>query len=81
MAQAATELGAQGEAVVFLNHFRDLPDARQAGKVPYPLEEILLLCLLGVGSRDVRRHCPVRPEETRSSAPVPAISRWYSLAR
>jgi len=48
MAEAATELGALGEAVVFLNHFRDLPDPRQAWKVVYPLEEILLLCLLAV---------------------------------
>jgi predicted transposase YbfD/YdcC len=48
MAETAAELGALGEAVVFLNHFRDLPDPRQAGKVLYPLEEILLLCLLAV---------------------------------
>lgn len=48
MAQVATEQGALGEAVVFLNHFRDLPDPRQAWKVLYPLEEILLLCLLAV---------------------------------
>jgi len=48
MAETAGELGALGEAVVFLNHFRDLPDPRQAGKVLYPLEEILLLCLLAV---------------------------------
>jgi predicted transposase YbfD/YdcC len=48
MAEAATEQGALGEAVVFLNHFRDLPDPRQAWKVLYPLEEILLLCLLAV---------------------------------
>jgi predicted transposase YbfD/YdcC len=48
MAEAATEFGALGEAVVFLNHFRDLPDPRQAWKVLYPLEEILLLCLLAV---------------------------------
>jgi len=48
MAEDATELGALGEAVVFLNHFRDLPDPRQAWKVLYPLEEILLLCLLAV---------------------------------
>jgi len=40
--------GALGEAVVFLEHFRDLPDGRQSGKVMYPLEEILLLALLGV---------------------------------
>jgi predicted transposase YbfD/YdcC len=48
MTEAATECGALGEAVVFVCHFRDLPDPRQAGKVLYPLEEILLLCLLAV---------------------------------
>lgn len=37
-----------GEGVVFLEYFRDLPDPRQAGKVVYPLDEILLLCLLAV---------------------------------
>ena len=37
-----------GEGVVFLESFRDLPDPRQAGKVVYPLDEILLLCLLAV---------------------------------
>jgi predicted transposase YbfD/YdcC len=36
------------ETVVFLNHFKDLPDARQIGKVKYPLDEILLLCLVAV---------------------------------
>ena len=40
--------GAIGEGVVFLEHFRDLRDPRQAGKVVYPLDEILLLCLLAV---------------------------------
>jgi predicted transposase YbfD/YdcC len=40
--------GAIDEGVVFLASFRDLPDPRQAGKVMYPLEEILLLCLLAV---------------------------------
>jgi DDE_Tnp_1-associated len=48
MAEATTEFGALSEAVVFLNHFRDLPDPRQAGKALYPLAEILLLCLLAV---------------------------------
>jgi predicted transposase YbfD/YdcC len=43
-----TDCGALGEAVVFLSHFRDLPDPRQRGKVVYPLDEILLLCLLAV---------------------------------
>ncbi len=36
------------EAVVFLSYFKDLPDARQIGKVKYPLDEILLLCLVAV---------------------------------
>ena len=40
--------GAFGESVVFLEHFRSLPDPRQRGKVIYPLEEVLLLCLLAV---------------------------------
>lgn len=40
--------GALGEAVVFLDHFRELVDGRQLAKVMYPLEEILLLALLGV---------------------------------
>ena len=40
--------GAQSEALIFLSFFADLPDPRQAGKVIYPLPEILLLCLLAV---------------------------------
>jgi len=36
------------ETVVFLSHFKDLEDPRQQGKVIYPLQEILLLCLLAV---------------------------------
>ena len=40
--------GALGEAVAFLEHFQDLPDSRQPGKVVYPLDEVLLLSLLAV---------------------------------
>ncbi len=36
------------EAIVFLDHFEELPDPRQRGKVVYPLDEVLLLCLLAV---------------------------------
>ena len=43
---AARECTAFDETVVFLSHFKDLPDPRQQGKVSYPLDEILLLCLL-----------------------------------
>jgi hypothetical protein len=48
MAGATEGFAALGEAVVFLNHFKDLPDPRQPGKVVYPLEEVLLLCLLAI---------------------------------
>ena len=48
MERCATGVGALGEAVVFLNHFKDLPDRRQRGKVVYPLDEVLLLSLLAV---------------------------------
>jgi predicted transposase YbfD/YdcC len=41
-------LSAVAETTVFLSYFKDLPDHRQAGKVTYPLDEILLLCLLAV---------------------------------
>lgn len=36
------------DTVVFLEYFRDLPDGRQSAKVKYPLDEVLLLCLLAV---------------------------------
>jgi hypothetical protein len=48
MESSADEIGALCETVVFLGYFRDLPDARQSGKVKYPLDEILLLWLLAV---------------------------------
>ena len=48
MDDAITDCAAFDETVVFLSHFKDLPDPRQQGKVTYPLDEILLLCLLAV---------------------------------
>src|ERR1700674_3543442 len=42
------DCGALFEAVAFLNHFKDMPDHRQRGKVMYPLDEVLLLALLAV---------------------------------
>jgi predicted transposase YbfD/YdcC len=48
MEKAAAAVGALGEAVVFLDYFKDLPDPRQRGKVIYPLDEVLLFCLLAV---------------------------------
>ena len=68
------EAGALGEAVVFLSHFKDMPDPRQRSKVMYPLDEVLLLCLLAVLVGNDRRYRTVRREEARPSASVPAIS-------
>jgi hypothetical protein len=48
MDDTAADCGPLSEAVAFLNHFSDLPDPRQRGKVMYPLDEVLLLALLAV---------------------------------
>jgi len=48
MQESAPAAAALAEAVVFLSHFKDLKDPRQQSKVSYPLDEILLLCLLAV---------------------------------
>jgi predicted transposase YbfD/YdcC len=48
MERPTSDSGAFEEAIIFLKHFNGLPDPRQRGKVIYPLEEVLLLCLLAV---------------------------------
>ncbi len=48
MGSGAAECGALSESVVFLEYFEDLSDPRQQGKIVYPLNEVLLLCLLAV---------------------------------
>jgi len=48
MEEASGDFGTLGETTVFLHHFKDMPDPRQRGKVIYPLDEVLLLCLLAV---------------------------------
>lgn len=48
MDATAANCSALTETTVFLYYFKDMSDHRQAGKVIYPLDEILLLCLLGV---------------------------------
>lgn len=42
------DVEALAETTAFLGYFKDMPDHRQAGKIVYPLDEILLLCLLAV---------------------------------
>jgi predicted transposase YbfD/YdcC len=48
MVDDGTAFAAIAETTSFLNYFNDLPDYRQAGKVDYPLPEVLLLILLAV---------------------------------
>lgn len=48
MEAASGDFATLGETTVFLRHFEDMPDPRQRGKVIYPLDEVLLLCLLAV---------------------------------
>ena len=48
MRDSAAGLGVVFETTVFLHYFSGLPDSRQPGKVVYPLNEVLLLCLLAV---------------------------------
>ena len=48
MDDASTDCATFDETVIFLSHFKHLPDPHQRGKVTYPLDEILLLCLLAV---------------------------------
>jgi DDE_Tnp_1-associated len=48
MGNAAADGGALNESIAFLEYFSGLKDPRQQGKVIYPLNEVLLLCLLAV---------------------------------
>ena len=48
MEDGGASIEALAETTVFLEFFKDMPDRRQQGKVTYPLDEILLLCLLAV---------------------------------
>ncbi len=48
MDDSAETFATLAETTSFLQYFRDMPDSRQTGKVIYPLDEILLLCLLAV---------------------------------
>jgi hypothetical protein len=43
-----TQFAEISETTSFLHYFSGLPDHRQAGKVDYPLPEVLLLILLAV---------------------------------
>ena len=67
MESATTDYAVFDETVVFLSYFKDLTDPRQQGKVTYPLDDVLLLCLLAVpaGSKAATSsqgpQCPFQP--------------------
>ena len=48
MVEREGDFVALAETTVFLAYFKEMPDHRQPGKVQYPLDEVLLLCLLAV---------------------------------
>lgn len=48
LARNPADCAVSAERTVFLDYFKNMLDARQPGKVIYPLDEILLLCLLAV---------------------------------
>jgi hypothetical protein len=62
------------ETTSFLPYFNDLPGYRQAGKVDYPLPEVLIL----IGS--VHGYRAIWREEARSAAEVPAVYEWPARA-
>ncbi|MGH6845331.1 MAG: transposase family protein [Candidatus Acidiferrales bacterium] len=82
MEKAATECEALDEAIVRLDYFKDLPDRRQQGKVTYPLDEILLLCLLAVlaGAETFIDMARAGQDEAELAAPVSAVSLRHALA-
>jgi hypothetical protein len=70
MADDGTAFAAIAETTSFLNDFNNLPDYRQAGKVDYPLPEVLLLSLLAV----------LAGAEARPAAEVPALPERHACA-
>jgi hypothetical protein len=73
--------GAFGEAVVFLNHFKELPDHRQPAKVMYPLDEVLLLVLLAVlaGAESFVDIARFGRMKVAFLPAFPALPRWHAI--
>src|SRR5215472_1088368 len=78
MERTAGETGALGEAVVFLDYFKDLPDPRQRGKVLYPLDEVFCAfwqCLPG------RRRSSTSPGSARRNSSCCGGSARFATER
>ena len=75
------DFGLIAETASFLCYFSTLPDSRQAGKVVYPLDEVLLLSLLAVlAGADSFAGIARRGEETEAAASVSAFCGWDTAA-
>jgi hypothetical protein len=71
------------ETTEFLGYFKELPDRRHPGKVIYPLDEILLLCLgrgAGLGGK-LRRHRAVQLRKASGTLAVSKVRPRSSLSR
>ena len=84
MANAATKADRAYEQVVeWLEHFEDLEDPRQSGKVAYPLSE-MWLAVPASGAcrrRQLGRGRAVRQAKARLSAPVRGVRGRHAIAR
>ena len=68
------------QVVEWLEHFESLEDPRQAGKVRYPLDEVLLLCLVAVLSGAdgwVRSPCSASSISCAASCRSPTARRAH----
>ena len=83
MGEAAADCAAFDETVVFLGHFNDLKDPRQPAKVDDPLEEILLLCLIGVlaGAETITDIALFGRKKLDLQAPIHMVSAFAARQR
>jgi hypothetical protein len=82
MAATATDCTGSDETVIFLSHFKGLKDPREQAKLDYPLEEILLLCLLAVlaGAETMTDIALFGCKKTGPAAPLPPLRQRHAGA-
>ena len=74
-------MAAAVEATLFPGYFNEMPDHRQAGKVVYPLDAVLLLALMAVlagaeGFTDIA----LWREEACAFAPLSTVPQRHAVA-
>jgi hypothetical protein len=77
---AATNDAVFDETVIFLSHFKNLQDPRQPGKISYPLDEILPLCLLAVlaGAECFTEIALVRGQKAWVASSLSPVQGWHT---